>query len=168
MRALELKVPPPVVALAFGAAMWFAAGIGPVLDAPFALRVGAFVVIALCGGGVALAGDIEFRRARTTINPLRPEKASALVTSGIYRYTRNPMYVGLTLVVVGWAAFLASAVAMLGIAGFMLYIGRFQIAPEERILSAKFGTAYAAYTARVGRWLPGLQRGAHGVADDPH
>ena len=158
MRALELKVPPPVVALAFCAAMWFAAGIGPVLDVPFALRVGAFVVIALCGGGVALAGDIEFRRARTTINPLRPEKASALVSSGIYRFTRNPMYVGLALVTFGWAAFLCSALALLGPPGFVLYITRFQIVPEERILSDRFGAAYAAYRARVGRWLPVSRR----------
>lgn len=154
MQALELKVPPPVVALLIGAAMWLAAGIGPVLELPLAVRLAASVAIALCGGGVAFAGRLEFKRARTTIDPLHPDKASTLVATGIYGRTRNPMYCGLTLVVAGWAIFLCSALALLGPPGFVLYITRLQIVPEERILSARFGAAYAAYTARVGRWLP--------------
>lgn len=158
MQSLELKIPPPLVALVIGAAMWLVAGVGPTLELPFAVRLVAFVAIALCGGGVALAGRNEFKRARTTLNPLRPDKASALVTSGIYRFTRNPMYVGLALVVAGWAAFLCSALALLGPPGFVLYITRFQIVPEERILSDRFGAAYAAYRARVGRWLPVSRR----------
>jgi protein-S-isoprenylcysteine O-methyltransferase Ste14 len=63
------------------------------------------------------------------------------------------MYLGLLLVVLGWAAFLCSAVALVGPVIFVAYIGRFQIAPEERVLSAKFGTAYSGYLARVRRWL---------------
>lgn len=153
MRMLELKVPPPVVALLVGAGMWFGADLGPRLEPPLALRVALLAAIALCGGGVALAGDLEFKRAKTTINPFRPHTATALVTSGIYRYTRNPMYVGLALVLLGWAAFLCSASALLGPVAFVLYIGRFQIAPEERVLSSKFGAAYAHYTSRVGRWF---------------
>lgn len=153
MRWLELKLPPPVVALVVGAAMWFAAEFGPSLELAFALRAAVAVAIALCGGAVALAGDVEFKRAKTTINPLKPHKASTLVTSGIYRRTRNPMYVGLTLVVLGWAAFLCSALALAGPIAFVLYIGRFQIAPEERALAARFGAAYAQYVARVPRWL---------------
>jgi protein-S-isoprenylcysteine O-methyltransferase Ste14 len=153
MRALELKVPPPVVALLIGVAMWFVAGQSESPQLPVAVRVVAFVVIALVGGATALAGDLEFKRARTTINPFKPENSTALVTSGIYRFTRNPMYVGLTLVLLGWAAFLCSAWALAGPVAFVLYIGRFQIAPEERALSNRFGAAYAEYTARVRRWL---------------
>ena len=153
MRALELKVPPPVVALLVSAAMWFAAQQRVSLDVPLVVRIVAFVVIALAGGAAALAGDREFKRARTTINPFKPENSTALVTSGIYRFTRNPMYVGLTLVLLGWAAFLCSAWALLGPVVFVVYINRFQISPEERVLSAKFGAAYTEYTARVRRWL---------------
>ena len=153
MRALELKVPPPAVAFLVGAAMWFAAQQRFSLELPFVVRVFAFVIIALAGGATALAGDLEFKRARTTVNPFKPENSTALVTSGIYRFTRNPMYVGLTLVVLGWAAFLCSAWALLGPVIFVLYISRFQIAPEERALSAKFGAAYTEYAARVRRWL---------------
>ena len=152
MQALELKVPPPVVALLVGAAMWFA-GQRVSLELPFVVRIVAFIVIALAGGAMAIAGNREFKRARTTISPLKPENSTALVTSGIYRFTRNPMYVGLTLLVLGWAAFLCSAWALLGPVVFVLYISRFQIAPEERVLSAKFGTAYADYALRVRRWL---------------
>jgi protein-S-isoprenylcysteine O-methyltransferase Ste14 len=153
MRALELKVPPPAVALLIGTAMWFASSSGPSLDLPLAVRSVSGLAIAVLGGGISLAGDIEFRRARTTVNPWRPQNTSSLVTSGIYRHTRNPMYLGLLLVVVGWAVFLASAWPSLGPLAFILYIGRLQIQPEERVLSAKFGAAYATYMSRVRRWL---------------
>jgi protein-S-isoprenylcysteine O-methyltransferase Ste14 len=133
--------------------MWFAAQLHVSLEVPLVVRIVAFVVVALAGGAAALAGDREFKRARTTINPFKPENSTALVTSGIYRFTRNPMYVGLTLVLLGWAAFLCSVWAFLGPVIFVFYINRFQIAPEELALSAKFGPAYTEYTARVRRWL---------------
>lgn len=153
MSVLELKIPPPVVAVLIGLLMWLASSFGPALKLPLLARGAIFAAIALAGGATALAGDLEFKRARTTINPLKPQNASSLVTSGVYRFTRNPMYLGLLLVVLGWAAFLCSAVALVGPILFVAYISRFQIAPEERVLSAKFGTAYADYLARVRRWL---------------
>src|SRR6516225_6526737 len=122
MSALELKIPPPVVAL-------------------------------LIGGATAFAGNMEFRRAKTTINPFRPQNTTALVTSGVYRFTRNPMYLGLTLLLLGWAMFLCSACALVGPVLFALYVNCFQIKPEEKILSAKFGAAYSEYVSRVRRWL---------------
>jgi protein-S-isoprenylcysteine O-methyltransferase Ste14 len=153
MRALELKVPPPVVALLIGAAMWAIARRAPSLDLPLVVRGVAFALVAFAGGAIALAGELAFRRAKTTINPFKPQNATALVTSGVYRFTRNPMYLGLTLVIVGWAAFLGAAWALLGAVAFVLYIDRFQIAPEERVLAAKFGEQYGEYTSRVRRWL---------------
>ena len=153
MTALELKIPPPIVAILAGVGMWLASPYGPSAALPSALRIFALAAIAIVGGVTALAGDVEFRRARTTINPLRPQKTSALVTSGVYRFTRNPMYLGLAMALLGWAAFLCSAFALLGPAAFVAYITRFQIVPEERVLSAKFGEDYSAYLARVRRWL---------------
>lgn len=153
MGALELRVPPPLVALLIAAAMWFAVPQRASFELPLLVRVVVLVVIGLAGAAIALAANLEFKRARTTINPFKPEDSSALVTSGIYRFTRNPMYVGLTLVVLGWAAFLCSVWALLGPVALVLYLSRFQIAPEERVLAAKFGAAYAEYTARVRRWL---------------
>ena len=111
------------------------------------------VSIALAGAGVAMAGALAFRRARTTVSPLKPQTTSSLVTSGVYRFTRNPMHVGLALVLLAWAVFVSSPWAFLGPMRFILYITRFQIVPEERALSGLFGAAYSAYRARVRRWL---------------
>ena len=153
MQALELKIPPPAVAVLLAGAMWGISLVAPLLEVPAFIRVAAAVTIALAGGGFSLAGVISFRRARTTVNPMKPETTSSLVCSGIYGVTRNPMYVGLLLVLVAWAVFLSSAWTLPGPLAFVLYINRFQIAPEERVLSAMFGTGYFAYKSRVRRWL---------------
>jgi protein-S-isoprenylcysteine O-methyltransferase Ste14 len=153
MSALELKIPPPVVALLVGVAMWLVSRRGPALELPLLVRAAAFIAMVLLGGATAIAGNMAFRRAQTTVNPFKPQNTTALVTSGVYRFTRNPMYLGLTVLVLGWAAFLCSAWALAGPVLFVLYVSRFQIVPEETILSAKFGAAYADYISRVRRWL---------------
>ena len=153
MHALELKIPPPAVAVLIAGAMWGISLVTPLLEVPAFIRVAAALVIALVGGGFSLAGVISFRRAETTVNPMKPETMSALVCSGIYQVTRNPMYVGLLFVLVAWAVFLSSPWALLGPLVFVLYINRFQIAPEERALSSKFGKEYAAYKQSARRWL---------------
>jgi protein-S-isoprenylcysteine O-methyltransferase Ste14 len=109
--------------------------------------------LALTGFMVDLAGLASFRLARTTTNPLTPDATTALVVIGIYRYTRNPMYVGLLLVLVGWAVYLSNALCWAGILLAVMYLSRFQIIPEERVLAAKFGPAYTDYRANVRRWL---------------
>jgi protein-S-isoprenylcysteine O-methyltransferase Ste14 len=153
MQALELRIPPPAVAVLVAAAMWGISLVAPSLEVPAFIRVAAAVTLALAGGGFSLAGVISFRRAGTTTNPMKPETASAFICSGIYKATRNPMYVGLLLVLVAWAIFLSTAWALLGPLALVLYLNRFQIVPEERVLSARFGTDYAAYKSRVRRWL---------------
>jgi len=153
MQALELKIPPPAVAVLIASAMWEISMVLPLLEVPALIRVATAVIVALAGFGFSIAGVISFRRARTTINPMKPETTSSLVCSGIYGVTRNPMYVGLLFVLVAWAVFLSSAWALLGPLVFVLYMNRFQIAPEERVLSGMFGTDYTAYKARVRRWL---------------
>ena len=153
MQTLELKIPPPAVALLIAGSMWGISLIAPVLEVPALMRVVVAVTIALAGVGVSLAGVIAFRRARTTVNPMKPETTSSLVCSGIYRATRNPMYVGVLFVLVAWAVFLSSAWTLLGPLVFMLYINRFQIEPEERVLLAMFGADYSAYKSKVRRWL---------------
>jgi protein-S-isoprenylcysteine O-methyltransferase Ste14 len=153
MNSLELKIPPPVVALLVCAAMWVLCLFTPVLDISMFDRVMAALLFASIGGVFAVTGVAGFRRAKTTVNPTKPQTTSSLVTAGIYQYTRNPMYVGLLLVIVGWAAFLSSLWALLGPVAFALYITRFQIIPEERVLSGLFGAEYIAYQTRVRRWL---------------
>lgn len=139
--------------MALALAMWGLSRVAPAAAAGAAPSTLVAIVIALAGGAISAAGIMAFRRARTTIDPLKPERASSLVTGGIYRITRNPMYVGLLLVLVGWAVFLGSLWAGLGPLAFVAYITRFQIKPEERALRLLFGDEFARYTARVRRWL---------------
>lgn len=153
MRSLELLVPPPAVAAVVALAMWGISLVAPPLHLTTAVRLVACTAVALAGLAFSVAGLVSFRRARTTVNPTKPEAASSLVSSGIYRVTRNPMYVGLALVLFAWAVFLASPWALLGLPAFMFYIGRYQIAPEERALSKLFGSEYTNYRAKVRRWL---------------
>ncbi len=151
--SLEAKVPPPLVALANVALMWGISLLAPQLEFPASVRLAACLAIAGFALVFSAAGVVSFRRAHTTVNPTTPEAASSLVSSGVYRITRNPMYVGLSLLLVAWAVFLSSAWALLGPVGFVLYISRFQIAPEERALAKLFGAEYASYKASVRRWL---------------
>ncbi len=153
MRSLELKIPPPVVALTCGALMWFLARETPFASWPVAGRGVLALTLAALGVCISASGVVTFHRAATTTNPMRPGDASTLVTGGIYRRTRNPMYLGLALVLLGWGAQLANVLALLFLPGFVLYIDRFQIIPEERMLAGLFGTEYQAYQASVRRWL---------------
>ncbi|MBS3997220.1 MAG: isoprenylcysteine carboxylmethyltransferase family protein [Hydrogenophaga sp.] len=153
MRWLELKVPPPAVALLLAAAMWWAAPQVPALDGLPTWRAGLALVLVVAGGSVDMAGLWAFHRQRTTVNPLRPANASALVTGGVYRITRNPMYVGMACFLLAWAVWLGTLAAFLGPVALVAYLTRFQIQPEERVLTQLFGTAYTDYTQRVRRWL---------------
>ena len=148
MTSLELKIPPPVVAAVIASAMYVAASLLPPVHAlPPGVRVFAALALAGVGFGFDMAGLLAFRKAKTTVNPLRPQRSSAVVTDGVYRVTRNPMYLGLVLILLGLAVFLASPWA------FGAFITRFQIRPEERVLAERFGAAYTEYCARVRRWL---------------
>jgi protein-S-isoprenylcysteine O-methyltransferase Ste14 len=153
MNALENRVPPPLVALLTAAIMWAIARGAPAMQIDSTLRLALVGVLATLGGIFALSGFRAFGQAKTTVDPINIEAVSALVTSGIYRYTRNPMYVGLTALLLAWAVYLAVLWAFLGPLAFVLYMTRFQIIPEERVLLEKFGTAYTAYRRQVRRWL---------------
>jgi protein-S-isoprenylcysteine O-methyltransferase Ste14 len=150
---LELKVPPLLVVLILGVAMLGAARAAPMLS--FRLPGHVVVALALLGAGVALAlaGVLAFRRQGTTVNPLTPSATSSFVSGGVYRVSRNPMYLGFLLLLAGWAAYLANAGAALLLPGFVFYMTRYQIKPEERALLEKFGGDYGQYASRVRRWL---------------
>ncbi|WP_416769300.1 methyltransferase family protein [Pseudomonas sp. RHF3.3-3] len=151
---MDNRIPPPLVATLFGLLAWLAARHLPgTLALAIEWRIGLALVVLLAGVAICLAGVFSFRRARTTVNPLRPETASALVRSGIYRYTRNPMYLGFATVLVAWSIFLAWPPALLGVLGFVTYMNRFQIGPEERALAGLFGRDFTQYCSEVRRWL---------------
>ena len=153
MASLEVKVPPPVVALLFGLLMWLASMMVAAVEVPFGVRLGAAVALASVGLSFGSAAMLSFVRARTTMNPTKPSATSSLVTGGVFRLTRNPMYLSLLLYLLAWAAYLANWLSALLVPVFVVYINEFQIKPEERALSSLFGPEYAAYKERVRRWL---------------
>lgn len=150
---LELKVPPPVVALLLGFGVWWLAPLGPAIAWPEVLRQGVAGALLLAGVALDFSGLVAFVSRHTTVSPLSPRKSSALVTTGIYRFTRNPMYLGLAILLTAWAVWLATLLPFLGPVLFVAYITRFQIRPEERVLSDLFGPPYAEYCRRVRRWI---------------
>lgn len=153
MSWLEFRIPPPLIALAAAAAMWLVARSYPGWAMPFERRGAVAIAVALIGVALVITGAIQFRRARTTLTPLNPAAASTLVVSGIYRFSRNPMYLGLAIVLLAWAIYLSHPLALLGVGAFAAYIQRFQIIPEEKALRALFPGAYEAYARQVRRWL---------------
>ncbi len=153
MSSLELKIPPPLVGLSVGLLMWLASRAAPGFAWSTAGRTAAALLLVALGAGIVAAGVVSFVRAHTTANPLKPDAASSLVTTGIFRFTRNPMYLGLSVILLGWAVFLSNAVRLQLVPVFALYMNRFQIGPEEKALAGIFGAAFAAYQAKVRRWL---------------
>lgn len=152
-QALELKIPPLVVVVVMALAMWIAAKQIPTLSVTFAGQAWlAWTVLALALATL-IAGVRAFSKARTTVDPRHPESSTAVVANGIYRFTRNPMYLGMLLALLSWALFLSNIVALVFLPLFVLFINRFQIRPEERALTAKFGEAYRSYVRSVRRWL---------------
>jgi protein-S-isoprenylcysteine O-methyltransferase Ste14 len=156
MRWLEHRIPPPVIAAVIALAMWGLSTLPPVVPVPWVVRLIMSITLALAGVCFDLLGLVAFHRSRTTVNPLRPDKAAVLVTGGVYDVTRNPMYVGMVFLLLAWAAYLASLWALAGPVAFVAYVTRFQIVPEERVLRARL-SEYGDYAATV-RWrlLPGI------------
>lgn len=153
MNALELKIPPLALLVIVATAMYLVAGHGPALAVASAWRTPIACALVASGFGVGLAGILAFRRAQTTVNPTRPGAASSVVRSGVFQVTRNPMYLGMLIALAGWAVWLATLAVWVFLPIFVVYMSRFQIAPEERALAAKFGDDYAAYARGVRRWL---------------
>ncbi|MDP5143658.1 isoprenylcysteine carboxylmethyltransferase family protein [Rheinheimera baltica] len=153
MQTLELKIPPVVLVALFALAMWLVSQLLPALALPLRWRLVLAGIFSIAGIAVALSGVLAFRRANTTVDPRVPEQSSSLVIRGIYRYSRNPMYVGFLLLLLAWVCFLMNMAALALLPLFIWYMNRFQITPEERFLLQKFGADYQAYIKQVRRWL---------------
>lgn len=146
---MDNRIPPPLLTLALGIAMWFAA-----TDSPSPLwREVAALALFLAAGTFGFPALRAFRRVGTTIDPVRIDRASQLVTGGIYGITRNPMYVALTLLLVSWAVWLGGTWVWAGPILLSLWLDRYQIRPEERAMTARFGGEYLRYRSQVRRWL---------------
>ncbi len=153
MQALENKIPPPLIAALFGLAMWGISLLSLSVELNITLRVTLLATILASALFFCIAGVVSFKQAATTVNPLKPDTASSLVNSGIYSISRNPMYLGFALMLTAWAVYLSSPWTLLVVPGFILYMNRFQILPEERALGKIFGSEFTRYQAKVRRWL---------------
>ena len=154
MKWLELKIPPPLVMAVSACLVWGTYYLWPGASAGGqTTRTIVAALIAIAGLAIEAAALWRFVLARTTVHPMRPARSSALVTSGLYRLSRNPMYVGQALLLGAFALWLGHWAGLLAIPTFVAYITRFQITPEERVLAAKFPQEFAAYRAQVRRWL---------------
>ncbi|MBV1842250.1 methyltransferase family protein [Photobacterium ganghwense] len=153
MKSLELRIPPLVLLLVFGIAVGAAAAYVPPVSGLMVSGKWLAVILMLSGIGVAWGGVVSFKRAQTTVNPMTPDASSALVTSGVYRVTRNPMYLGFLLMLLAWSCWLASGAGIMLSVGFAWYLTQFQIKPEERMLEKVFPDSYPQYLQQVRRWL---------------
>lgn len=150
---LELKVPPDVVWVLVAGLMWLASRYTPQFGLPPLFRVGVPGVLTVIGVWLMVRARMLLEESNTTWRPMTPRQASAVVSTGVYHLSRNPIYLGMLLVLVGWAVLLSSPAALAVSALFVLYLDRFQIGPEERALSDVLGKKYLDYLATVRRWI---------------
>ena len=153
MNALALKVPPVAQVIITAAAMYGVSKMVPALTFSLNGSTALAVALGVIGMSLGIMGVTQFRIAQTTPNPQALEKVSSLVTSGVYQYSRNPMYVGLVLILLGWAFYLSHLLAFVLLPIFILYMTRFQIQPEEQMMARKFGKTYQDYLNKVRRWI---------------
>ena len=153
MQKLENRIPPPIVLILSLMIMRLLAEMESASSFDFELKIWLGSLLALIGLAFMLAGVARFRKAKTTIDPLNPEKAKQLVVAGVFSLSRNPMYLGMALIAIAWAIYLANPWSFIGVLGFVLFINRFQITPEERAMDKLFGDQYAKYKDTVRRWV---------------
>lgn len=153
VHPLEHRVPPPVLVVVTAIGMWFVARETFTLPLTDFARWITALPAALAGLSFLVLGFMAFRRAKTTIDPVRIDRATSLVTTGIFARTRNPMYVGFTLLLLAWACYLAAPLTLVGTMLFAAFIHHFQILPEEKILQRTFGEAFSHYCRGTRRWL---------------
>lgn len=152
MDKFKNRVPPPIVMLILAVLMWGISQISINIEMSYLIRMLSLLTLILFGMLFCIAGVISFKLAKTTTNPLKPEAASSLVVSGIYKYSRNPMYLGFALFLLAWSVYLASVMSIVGVVVFVCYMNQFQIMPEEAGLNKVFGDEFEQYKSKVRRW----------------
>jgi len=151
MRFLKKKIPPPIVALLFGLIMYFSSDYIVKIEIP--LKEYFSIIFLILGMLITFLSARNFRIKETTVNPLTPDKATSLVTDGMFKISRNPMYLGLTSVLIALSFYKGLIVGIIFVPLFMLYITIFQIIPEEEAMLKLFGDEYKIYSSKVRRWI---------------
>ena len=148
---METKIPPPIVTLVFGLSIYLSRGIFQVVEFNHSFYLG--IILLLLGFVILISAVRLFRKDKTTVNPLSPEQATTLVTDGIFKYSRNPMYLGMALVLGSIAVFFNLIGGIILVALFCAYITKFQILPEERAMRDLFSDDFDKYTKVTRRWI---------------
>ena len=150
---MKLSIPPLVQFLIGGLLSWSFASLFDEATLSIPLGSGLGLLLIGIGTGILALSVLSFIRAKTTVNPVSPENASVLVTNGLYRYSRNPMYLAMAMVLIGYAFLVQNLAAFAGPILFMVGMTILQIKPEEQVLREKFGDEYEAYCNQTRRWL---------------
>lgn len=135
---VNLRIPPPIQGFFWALCMWGLSKAFPALNWTFPMQTLLGLTCMAAGLSLDLVSMAAFFKARTTINPLHLQKTSHLVTSGLFRLSRNPMYLGMALMLIGWAVILGNPINLIMIAGFIFGMNTLQIEPEEDVLSQLF------------------------------
>ena len=150
---MRIKIIPPLVMLIFGGLMYVLAKFLPVGDFDFFGRLELAIFLGVLAILVMFLALFKFKRSKTTTDPIDLTKTTQLVTTGIYRYTRNPMYLAMLLLLLAFGLKLGNAFNTLLAAGFVYYINHFQIKHEEASLTTMFGKKYTLYCKETRRWF---------------
>jgi protein-S-isoprenylcysteine O-methyltransferase Ste14 len=152
MDSMELKITPPTMTMITVLVMLIFSLLWP-SSWPLWLRLLPALVFTLSGLALTVLAWLPYHRTGTTWRPDAPEEVRNLLTEGVYQYSRNPMYLGLVVILLGWGCWLGSLAAFLPLPFFVYFLTRLQIIPEERALERHFNEGFRRYSARVRRWL---------------
>ena len=147
---METKIPPPIVTRLFILLIGFSNRLIEPFSFEYQTPLGVMIII--CGLSVLISAARVFKQLETTINPMQPSQASKLAIIGPFKYTRNPMYLGMSIMLIGFGLIFGAKLTVCLVVMFVLYITVFQIIPEERAMQEKF-TDWKDYCSKVRRWL---------------
>jgi len=148
---MKTKIPPPIIALFCIVINYLSTYFINPIKFPYIEIIGGLIL--LFGVAIAILSTILFKKDKTTVNPIQPEETTSLVTTSIFSFTRNPMYLGLFLFVSSTIFFFGSWFGIIILMFFVWYITKFQIVPEEKAMEKLFGNKYNEYRKNVRRWI---------------
>ena len=146
-----VKIPPPILVLILITSNYFSQNQLETMYLPYKLSIS--ILILLVGTLILINPVFKFIKSKTTVNPVKFTKVSKLVTTGIFKYSRNPMYLGMIFVIISTSIFYLNYYSILTPFIFYFWINRFQIKREEIFLAKKFGKEYLSYKSKTRRWI---------------
>lgn len=153
LEKLKLKVPPLLITFLWGLLMWCVPGFFSSLSFQLSYSKPISYAAFFIGTAIIFVAVFKFRKKGTTVDPINPEKTKELVASGIYKYSRNPMYLGFFLWLLALGLYLGNFINALLLLSFVIYMNFFQIKPEEKVLKKAFGKRYEEYMRNTRRWI---------------